>query len=80
MNYEFSTAAFFIGVIILVVGVVGMRFHQVIADNLGSGVASYDRYKLFALIACILGFIVMLNLHSVILGWFFGMVFGRGSA
>jgi uncharacterized membrane-anchored protein YitT (DUF2179 family) len=80
MNYEFSTAAFFIGVIILVVGVVGMRFHQVIADNLGSGVASYDRYKLYALIACILGFIVMLNLHSVILGWFFGMVFGRGSA
>lgn len=79
MNYEFSTAAFFIGVIILVVGVVGMRFHQVIADNLGSGVASYDRYKLYALIACILGFIVMLNLHSVILGWFFGMVFGRGS-
>ena len=77
MEYELSAGAFFIGLLILVAGVVFVRFHQVIADNLGSGVASYDRYKLYAFIACGVGLLVMLNLHSLILGTLLGSLFGR---
>ena len=75
--YELSLSSFFFGFLILVVGVVFVRFHQVIADNLGSGVASYDRYKLYAFLTCGLGIIVIINLHAVLLTWFFGMIFGN---
>lgn len=77
MNYEFSIASFFIGLIILVLGVAFVRFHQWIADNFGSGIASYERYKLYAFLTCALGLIVMVNLHAMFLEWFFGMIFGR---
>ena len=75
MQCEFSIGSFFVGLIILLIGVIFTRWHQVIADNLGSGVSSYDRFKLVGLLACLLGFIVMLNLQTLILGWFFGLLF-----
>ena len=78
MQYEFSVGSFFFGLIILIAGVVFVKWHQKIADNLGSGISSYDRYKLWAFITCGLGFIIMLNLHMVILSWFFNMLFHRG--
>ncbi len=68
MNYEFSLGSFFVGLLILIAGVVFVRFHQWIADNFSSGTNSYDKFKLYALIACGLGLIVMVNLHTVILG------------
>jgi len=77
MAYEFNLGSFFIGLIIVIVGVIFMRWHQVIADNLGSGVMSYDRYKLWALAACCLGFLVMLNLHWFILGNLLNTFFHR---
>lgn len=75
MQYEFSFGSFFIGLLILIVGIVFTRWYQTIADNLGSGVASYDRFRLVGLLACALGFIVMLNLHTLILGWFLSLLF-----
>jgi hypothetical protein len=75
MTYEFSFASFFIGLLILAAGAALVRWHQVIADNMGSGVASYERYKLWAFITCGVGLVVMLNLHVVLLGWFFSMLF-----
>jgi uncharacterized membrane protein YidH (DUF202 family) len=74
MQYEFSFGSFFIGLVILIIGAAFVRWHQVIADNMGSGVASYERFKLWAFIACGLGLLVMLNLHTFILGWFFDML------
>ena len=68
MEYEFSFGMFFVGFLIVLAGVIFMRFHQTIADNLGSGMASYDRFKLWALITCGLGLIVSVNLHWFILG------------
>jgi len=75
MTYEFSVGAFFVGLIILAAGVAFAKWYQVIADNLGSGVASYDRYRLWAFITCGLGLVVMVNLHTMILQWFFSMLF-----
>jgi len=77
MQYEFSFVSFGIGLIIVIVGILFMRWHQVIADNLGSGVSSYDRYRLVALITCIVGLLVTLNLHWFILGNFLLMIFPK---
>jgi len=77
MTYEFSIGSFFVGLVILAAGVAFVKWYQVIADNMGSGVSSYDRYRMWALITCGLGFIVMLNLHTTLLVWFFSMLFSR---
>jgi len=77
MQYEFSIGSFFTGLIILAVGVALVKWYQPIADNLGSGVSSYDRFRLWALIACGLGFVVMINLHTTLLTWLFGLFFNR---
>ncbi len=77
MEYKFSVGSFFVGLIILVVGVVFVRYHQWVANNFGGGVGSFDRYKLYAFIACGLGLIVMVNLHAMLLNWFFSLIFGQ---
>ena len=59
MTYEFSVGSFFIGLLILIAGVAFVKWHQLIADNLGSGVASYDRYRLWAFITCGVGLVCM---------------------
>ena len=73
--YEFNIGTFFVGLLILIAGVAFVRWHQWIADNFGSGLGSYDRYKLVGLIACGLGLVVMVNLHTLILTWFFSLLF-----
>ena len=73
--YEFSISSFLIGLLILTAGVALMRWHQWVADNFGGGVSSYERYKLWALISCGVGFIVMVNLHVLILHWLVGWLF-----
>ena len=73
--YEFSVGSFFLGLKILAAGVTFVKWHQVIADNLGGGVSSYDRYKLYAFITCGVGLIVMINLHAVILTWVVRLIF-----
>ena len=77
MAYEFSIGWFFVGLIILAAGVAFVRWYRVVADNLGGGVGSYERYKLWALITCGLGLVVMINLHTFILTWVFSLIFGR---
>jgi hypothetical protein len=77
MQYEFSIGSFFVGLLILAAGVAFVKWYQPIADNLGSGVASYDRFKLAAFITCGLGFVVMLNLHTMLLTWLFSSLFSR---
>ena len=77
MQYEFSTGSLFLGIVILIIGAAFMRWHQAVADNLGGGVMSYDKYKLWALATCCLGVLVMFNLHFFILGNLFNMLFNR---
>ena len=77
MTYELSWSSFFIGLLILIAGIVFVRFHQWVADNFGGGVGSYERYKLYAFLTCGLGLIVMANLHYVLLSWFFSLIFHK---
>ena len=78
MEYKFDIGSFFLGLIIVIVGVAFMRWHQAIANGFGSGVSSYDKFQLYALITCCLGFLVMVNLHWFILGNLFIMIFHAG--
>jgi len=80
MGYEFSFGSFFIGIIIMAVGSVFMYFHQWVANNFGLGAASYDKYKLYALGTCVLGFLVMTNLHWFILGNILTVIFNRSGS
>jgi len=75
MDYEFSLASFFIGLLILAAGVAFVRYYQWVADNFGSGVGSYERYKLYAFLTCGLGLIVSINLHTVVLRTIFNAIF-----
>jgi hypothetical protein len=74
MTYEFSIGSFFLGLVILLAGIAFVKWHQVIADNLGNGTASYDRFKLWAFITCCAGLVVMINLHVVLLTWIVGLI------
>jgi len=75
MEYHFSVAWFVVGFLITVTGGLFMKYHQFVADNLGGGVGSYDRYKLAAVIMVGVGLIAMVNLHTVLLGWIFNGLF-----
>ena len=80
MEYTFSWGTFFVGALILLAGAALTAWYRPIADNLGGGASSYDRYRLAGLIACGVGLIVMLNLHTLLFGWFFGMFFGGANS
>lgn len=73
--YEFSVASFFTGIIVVIAGAVFVKYYQWVADNFGGGVGSYDKYKLYAILTCVGGLVVMVNLHIMLLKWFFGMLF-----
>ena len=77
MEYEFSLGSLVLGLLIMIAGAAFMRWHQVIADNLGGGVSSYDKYKLYALITCGIGFLVMTNLLWFVLGSILSLIFKR---
>jgi hypothetical protein len=67
MRYEFSFMAMFIGLAIMLVGVIFIRWYKQIADFLGSGAGSYTRYRFWALMFSLAGIFIALNLHSLIL-------------
>ena len=68
MDYELSLGSFFFGIMIVVIGVMFVRFHQWFADNFAGGVGSYEKFKLAGVITCLIGLLVMVNLHTLILG------------
>ena len=79
MTYTFSWGWFFIGIIILLCSGGLTAWYRPIADNFGSGVSSYDRFRLWGLIGCGVGLVVMLNLHTLILTLIFSRIFGGGA-
>lgn len=74
--YEFSWIWFFTGIATVIVGVLFLRFYKEIADNMGSGVSSYERYKLFALGLCGAGILIMFNLHTFVVAFIANLIFG----
>ena len=77
MDWNFSFGWFFVGVLILAAGTAITVFYQKIADNIASGVSSYEKIKLFGIITAVVGFLIMANLHTLILSLFVNLVFNR---
>jgi phage shock protein PspC (stress-responsive transcriptional regulator) len=74
MNWTFSWGWFFGGIAIAIAGLIMIKFHRQIADNLAGGVQNYDKIKLIGVIAIVGGFICMANLHSLILYFIFHLI------
>ena len=72
-----NIGTFFIGLLIFIAGGTIVIFHRQIGDNLASGISSYDKVKLTGVIIAILGFIVMVNLHAIILNGIINLIFKR---
>ncbi|MBQ3294660.1 hypothetical protein IJG98_02965 [Candidatus Saccharibacteria bacterium] len=72
---SFNIGAFIIGFLILAAGGACVVFYRQIAENLAHGVSSYDHVKIFGVIAIALGFLVMTNLHTVILEGLIKLIF-----
>ena len=75
--YDFSLVSFIAGLGILLLGILFVRWHRVIAEHLGGGISSYDKYRLWALIICGLGLLTMLDLPRLLLNLLLGQFFGR---
>ncbi len=67
MDFTFSIGWVFAGLAIAAIGGAIVVFYRPIAENMASGVASYDKVKLFGIITTVVGFLVAANLHTVIL-------------
>ena len=67
MDFTFSFGWEIIGLLIAAAGGAVVYFHQPIANNLASGVRSYDKVKLFGVITIAVGLLIAANLHTLIL-------------
>lgn len=77
MDFTFSLGWMFGGLAIALTGGLIVIFYRQIADNLANGVSSYDKIKLFGVIAIVIGFLIAANLHILILTFITKILFGR---
>ena len=77
MDFTFSFGWMFGGLAIALAGGLIVIFYRQIADNLANGVSSYDKIKLFGVIATVIGFLIAANLHLLALTFITNILFGR---
>lgn len=77
MDFEFSFGWMIGGLVIALAGALIVIFYKPIADNLVSGVSSYDKVKFFGLATVGVGLICTANLHLFILEWIVNLIFGQ---
>jgi hypothetical protein len=75
MDYEFSIGWMFGGLVIALAGGLIVIFYKQIADGLAGGVSSYEKVKLFGIIAIVLGLLITSNLLPAILTWLVQLMF-----
>jgi hypothetical protein len=77
MDFTFDFGWMIGGVVIAAAGGMIVYFHKQIADNLASGVSSYEKVKLFGVITTVIGLIIMANLHTLILTFLVNIITGN---
>ncbi|MBO7657372.1 hypothetical protein J6S55_01905 [Candidatus Saccharibacteria bacterium] len=77
MDFTFSIGWVIGGLLIAGAGGLVVVFYQKIADNLASGVSSYDKVKLFGVITIVVGLLVAMNLHTFILSLLVHWITGK---
>ena len=73
MTYSWSWGAFAVGFILLIASVVFMRYSSKVADMFGG---AYSKYQLYSYVAAGVSLFIMFNLHSLIISFLAGNVFG----
>lgn len=76
---KFSIGASILGVVCIILGLLMCRFYKQVADNFGSGVSVYNRYKMIGLGLCVAGLILLFNLHNYILEFIAQLITGNRS-
>ncbi len=74
MDFTFSFGWVFTGLIIFLAGGAIVLFYRQIADNMASGVASYNKVKFWGMVIAGVGLIVMMNLHTLLLSAFVSLI------
>ena len=77
MDFTFSFGWMAAGLVIAAAGGAVVIFYRQIAHGLANGVSSYDKIKLFGVIAIIVGLLVAMNLHVIVLEFIFGLATGK---
>lgn len=77
MDFTFNVGWMFGGLAITLVGGLIVVFYRQIADNMASGVSSYEKVKLFGIITVVIGLLVTANLHILILTFITNLLFNR---
>ena len=70
MDFTFDFGWLFGGIVIAALGGMVVIFYRQIADNFANGVSSYEKVKLFGVIAIVVGLLIAANLHTLILSLF----------
>ena len=65
------------GIAIIVAGGLIIIFYRQIAENLATGVSSYEKVKIVGVITVIVGFLVTANLHTFLLGLIVKLLLNR---
>lgn len=77
MDFTFNFGWMVGGLVIALAGGLIVIFYRQIADNLASGVSSYDRVKLFGVITIIVGLLITANLHILVLTLITNLLFHK---
>lgn len=82
MHYSFNIPWFIVGIIVTAVGLALVRYYKEVCDNFAWGAHSYQKCKLIGLATCMVGILMIFNLHSLLLSaiahTFFSSVINRG--
>lgn len=77
MDFTFSIGWLIGGLAIAAAGGGIVFFYRQIAENLASGVSSYEKVKLFGVIAIVVGLLVAMNLHILVLTFIAHLITGK---
>lgn len=77
MDFTFNIGWMFGGLVIALAGGLIVMFYRQIADNMASGVSSYDKVKLFGIITIIIGLLITANLHILVLTLISNLLFNK---
>ena len=74
---ELNIGTLISGVVIILLGTAFIYFYTPIADNLGGGLGSYQKYKLYGVIAVVFGFLILFNIPQFLLNQVLSVFFSR---
>ncbi len=77
MDWTFSIGWFITGLFIFIAGAFMVIKYQWVAYNIANGVSSFDKVKLFGVIAIVVGLLIMANLHTFFLGLLVNLFFNH---